>query len=162
MTFGLFFRSHVRFRTAKPIMNHHGPANGISFGNHFRDGLHPQMEPHCRETSASENCVCICIVTGFHRSWEAASVVISPKKQYEYKPHMIKQCLPSNKCTAACCATLPTRPLLRHLHEPMGSDGDGVDHEPCCVLELRLRHSPSSTTTWLVEDTCNRCLGESR
>ena len=38
-------------------------------------------------------------------------------------------CLPSNSCTAACCATLPTRARLRHHHEPIGCDCDGVDYE---------------------------------
>ena len=35
----------------------------------------------------------------------------------------------SKKSTAACCATLPTGARLRHLHEPMGSYGGGVDYE---------------------------------
>lgn len=53
-------------------------------------------------------------------------------------------------CTAAaCCATLPTRAFTSHHHEPVGKDCVGGDHPRHATVsfQLRLRHSPSSTTT---------------
>ena len=95
-------------------------ANFIIFGTVSTRKWSPIFSQYRRPKLASG----FCIVMGFHRSWEATTVVISQKQQCEYKPHLS----PSNKCTAACCATLPTRARLRHLPEPMGSDCDGVDY----------------------------------
>ena len=69
----------------------------------------------------SDNGVWIWIVTGFHRSWEATSVVIKPKTA-------------SNRGADACCATLPTRARLRHHRAPMGSNCDGVDYESLATV----------------------------
>ena len=66
---------------------------------------------------------------GFPHIVGGTSVQMCRKQQYE--THLsAKQAAVST----ARCAPLPTRARLRHHHEPMGSDRDGIDYESLATL----------------------------
>ena len=132
ISYGTFLKTENEyFRTAKSMINLYRPDSifsGQILGYNDRDGLHPELGVHLR---------IICVRKrrldfdrqGFHRSWEAKSDTISRKQQY--KMHLsAKQAAVST----ARCAPLPTRARLRHHHEPMGSDRDGIDYESLATL----------------------------
>ena len=105
----------------------------------------------------SDNGVWIWIVTGFHRSWEATSVVIRRKQQY--KPHLFaKQKVYSS--VAACCTTLPTGAPSASPRRWDRILMVSTTRALPLSSQLRLRHSPSSATTCLVEDEGSRRLGK--
>ena len=108
---------NVRFRMAKSTINPHRPEKGNfsshCFGYHFRDGLQPEKEPLFRTTSASETGFWIWVST--HRGKHTHSNEPKTAAQ-QHKPHLPSTAVPHNP-----------RARLRHYHEPMESDSDGVE-----------------------------------
>ena len=97
----------------------------VFFGCRSRAGLHPEMGINFR---------CIGV-----QKWrldlgrDGFPQVVGGIPDVVMKPKTTVQrasiCQASGRCTAACCAALPTRARVRHHHEPMGSACDGVDYE---------------------------------
>ena len=102
----------------------------------------------------------IWIDAGFHKSWEATSVIIIRRKQkYDYKPH-----LSATQQVYRCLLPVPrylpiTR--LRH-HELIGSESDGVDFESLVTLLEVAIANHNYEVTCLVEDEGSGRLGDRR
>ena len=112
-------------------------------GPGFRDGLDPEMGVHFRVYSCPKMAFGYLDldrdgfpqVVGGNKRWDKPKTVVQPASICQAN---------NRRCTAVCCTTPPTRARLRHHHELMGSDCDGVDYGKSLATLLAVGYSAFS------------------
>ena len=122
---------NARFRTENQISTLMGPKR-IFFQAHFVRVSFSGRPPPENGTPFSDNISVRNWRLDLHR--HRFRQIVGGNKRCDMQEtaaneHKTASICQATRVPAACCAPLPTRARLRPLHEPMGSDCDGVDHE---------------------------------